>query len=242
LQRKGQALDKDALNPKPFPPQFQKKNYYLIMDLEVEGHANIWREWVRAQGILVILVIICFGSLIIETKTHVVINHHRSSNLYSLNQTMSTTRKCACTFTHKHTQNTPIGFDFIWSEKHPIGFDAIWRMKHPIGFYAIWRMKHPNWIWLHSFEVRNIQLGFMSFEVWNTQLDFYFVWKWETSNWILRHLKCKTSQLDFISFWSEKHTIGDFTSFEVLNTQLHLTSFKVGAWQSIYKHVEFRYT
>jgi hypothetical protein len=40
---KGQALDKDALNPKP-SPSIQKAKYYLIMDLEVDGHANIKRE------------------------------------------------------------------------------------------------------------------------------------------------------------------------------------------------------
>jgi hypothetical protein len=31
------------LNPKP-SPSIQKAKYYLIMDLEVEGHANIERE------------------------------------------------------------------------------------------------------------------------------------------------------------------------------------------------------
>jgi hypothetical protein len=187
----------------------------LIMDLGVEGHANIEREreWVRAQREkLWILVIICFGSLIIETKTHVVINHHRSSNLYSLNQTMSTTRKCACTFTHKHTQNTPIGFDFIWSEKHPIGFDAIWRTKHPIGFhfiwsekhsiglYAIWRMKTPqldltSFIWSEKHPIGDfiLQMAYNPIECFSLQM------KW---NWILSHLKCKTPiGFDFILKW-----------------------------------------
>jgi len=181
------------------------------------------REWVRAQGILVI---ICFGSLIIETKTHVVINHHGSSNLYSLNQTMSTTCKCACTFTHKHTQNTPIGFDFIWSEKHPIGFDAIWRTKHPIGFHFIWSEKHPigfyailkdetpkldltSFIWsekhpigcfsLQMNEVKSnwgvfiLQMAYNPIECFSLQM------KW---NWILSHLKCKTPiGFDFILKW-----------------------------------------
>jgi hypothetical protein len=165
-----------------------------------------------------------------------------------------------CMHIYTHTQNTPIGFDFIWSEKHPIGFDAIWRTKHPIGFDfiwsekhpigfdAIWRMKHPNWIWLHSFEGRNIQLDLMPFVGWNTQIGFDFIHlKWETYNWVLRHLKCETPnwictlfevrniQLDFYFVWSEKHPIGYYViwsakhpnwiwfHFEVRNIQLEIS-------------------
>ncbi len=128
-----------------------------------------------------------FGSLIIETKTHVVIYHHGSSNLTPWTKLCRQHANVHCTHTYT---------------------------KHPIGFYAIWRTKHPNRD-LASFEVRNIQLGFTSFEVWNKHpIGFYFVWsekhpigfyiissakhlnwiwfdlKWETYNWISLHLKC----------------------------------------------------